>query len=128
MQPRVEIHQVAVVCKHPVVAPEFTHKRVAVFQRHPPLRGLADVRNHLLALDRIALDEARHWRRLRREVVHEMAQPLAFEKGDAKAIRMFTGTLRKAGEAENDVGGGVAVHAQQLAHGGLRGRTGDGGV
>jgi hypothetical protein len=49
-----------------------------------------------------------------------MAHATPFEEGDAPAVTVVVGataTLREAGEAEGHVGGRVAVHPEQLAHG-----------
>jgi hypothetical protein len=56
-------------------------------------------------------------------VIDEGAHPGALEEGDAPAIAVMVGqpaTGGKAGEAEDDVGGGVAVHPEKLAHDVLR--------
>jgi hypothetical protein len=91
-----KIQQVAVVRKGPVVAPQLAHEGVAVLQRHVPLRGLADVGDHMAALDGVALDQLGHGRHAGGLVVHEQAQASALEKGDAKAIGMFAGAGGKA--------------------------------
>ena len=60
MQARCKISQIAVVGKHPVAAPQLTHKRMTIFQRHTALRGLADVRYDVAAFDRVAADQLGH--------------------------------------------------------------------
>src|SRR5256885_881987 len=55
-------------------------------------------------------------------VADEVAQALVLEEGDAPAVRMVAGIARPLGEpreAEAHVGGRVAVHSKQLAHGGI---------
>ena len=52
-------------------------------------------------------------------MIHEQAQALAFEEGDAPAVRMMIGgaaALAESGEAEARVGRGGAVESEQLAH------------
>ena len=52
-------------------------------------------------------------------VVVEHAHAFVFEKANAKAVGVSVGepaAQAEAFERENDVGGGVAVHAQKLAH------------
>ena len=120
MQPRLEVLQVAVVREHPISAPQLAHERMAVLQRHRTLRRLADVRDDVAALDRIAPDELSHRRLARRLVIDEMAQAEAFEERDAPAVGVMIGAapaLGEAREAERHVGRRVAVHPEQLAHG-----------
>ncbi|MPN06497.1 hypothetical protein SDC9_153753 [bioreactor metagenome] len=62
MQVGVEFLQIAVVGKHPVAAPEFAHEGVAVLQAHHALRGLANVRDDVLAADGIFADQLGHRR------------------------------------------------------------------
>ena len=102
--------------KHPVAAPELTREGVAVFQGHPPHRGLADVGHHVGAADRVGLDQVGHGRGIGGLRIHEAAHAAPFKKGNAKAVGMLTGTLRKPREAEDDVLGDIAIHAKQLAH------------
>ena len=122
---RREVLQVAVVRKDPMPAPQLPHERMAVFQPHRALRRLADVRDDVLGLDRVALDQFRHRRGAGRLIVDEQAAGLVFEEGDAKAVGMVVGdaTARgEPGERERHIGRFGAVHAQQLAHG--RGKVG----
>ena len=52
-------------------------------------------------------------------VVVEQAYAFAFEKADAETVCMVVGNAAAAAEAfkgKDDVCGGVAVHAEQLAH------------
>jgi hypothetical protein len=94
---------------------------VAILQRHLALRGLADVRDDVLALDRVAANQLGHGRLAGALVIHEVAHAAPLEEGDAPAVAVVVGApaaLGKAGEAEGHVGGRVAVHAEQLAHGG----------
>jgi hypothetical protein len=118
VQPRREALQVAVVREHPVAAPQLAHEGVRVLQRHPALRGLADVGDDVVAADRVALDHLGHRRLPCALVVDEQAQAAALEEGDAEAVLVFLGARGQAGEAEHHVGRRVGVHAQQLAHGG----------
>ena len=109
-----KVFEVAVVGKHPVAAPQLTHERVAVFQRHHALRGLADVGDDVAAFDRVVTDQRGYWRIAGGLVVDKMAQAAAFEKGDAPAVAVVVGAataLGKAAKAEHHVGGGVAVHS-----------------
>ena len=94
-----EFLQVAIMGKHPVAAPQFAHEGVAVFQRHPALRGLADMRDDIARLDRIAFDQLGHRRGDGRLVVDEMAHAGAFEKGDAPAVVVGIGMAAAHGEA-----------------------------
>ena len=114
-QCRAECLEVAIVRKHPVAAPHFAHEGMAVFQRHMALRGLADMGNHILRLDRALLDQARDRRRVRRLVVDKVAHAGAFEKGDAPAVIVIVSAAAARGEtreAEDDVGRDVAVHSK----------------
>ncbi len=125
MQAGAEVLQVAVVCEHPVAAPEFAHERMAVLQRHAALRGLAYVRDDVAAADGIAAYQFRDRRIHGPFVVHEMAQALVLEEGDAPAVGVVArpaAALREPREAEGHVGGRVGVHSEQLAHGRWRGR------
>jgi hypothetical protein len=112
---RTEFLEVAVVGKHPVAAPHLAHEGMAVFQRHPSLRGLAYMRDHVLGLDRALLDQRGNGRGDGGLVVNEMAHPGAFEKGNAPAVIVVVGAAAaggKAGEAEHDVGRNIAVHSK----------------
>jgi hypothetical protein len=121
VQRLIEILQVAVVREHPVAAPELAHEGVAILQCHLALRGLADMRDDVLALDRVAANQLGHGRLAGALVIHEVAHAAPLEKGDAPAVAVVIGApaaLGKAGETEGHIGGRVAVHAEQLAHGG----------
>jgi hypothetical protein len=116
VQARRKALQVTVVGQHPVAAPQLAHERVGVFQRHAALGGLADVRNHVLALDGVALDEFGHRAGARTVVVDEVAQATAFEEADAEAVLVLVRAVGQARKAEHHVGRRVGIHAQQLAH------------
>ena len=60
VQARREVFQITVVRKHPVAAPQLTHERVGVLQRHAALRGFADVGDDVAALDREVLHQLGH--------------------------------------------------------------------
>jgi len=108
--------EVSVVRHHPVAAPELAHEGVGVLQRHLPLRGLADVGDDIAALDRVALHQLGHGRLAGAVVIDEQAQARVLEEGDAEAVLVLVGPRGQAGEGEHHVGGGVGIHAQQLAH------------
>ena len=117
-----EALEISVVGKDPVAAPQFTHEGVAVLQAYRALRGLADVGDDVAALDRLLAYQLGDGRVDGALVADEVAQALVFEEGDAPAVRMVAGIARPLGEprkAEAHVGGRVAVHSKQLAHGGI---------
>ncbi|MPN42369.1 hypothetical protein SDC9_189926 [bioreactor metagenome] len=120
VQARAKVLQVAVVREHPVAPPQLAHEGMAVLQAHDALRRLADVRDDVAALDRVAPDQLGHRRIHRTLVIDEVAQALVLEKGDAPTIGVVArdpAALGEACEAEAHVGGRVAVHSEQLAHG-----------
>ena len=105
--------------KHPVFAPQFADKRVGVGQRGGALGGFADVGDDVFGLDLIAVDQVGYRRLGAGFVVVEQAHAFALEKADAEAVDVVVGKAAahaEAFEGEDDVGGGVAVHPQQLAH------------
>ncbi|MNT60158.1 hypothetical protein D3C72_1977170 [compost metagenome] len=113
-QERGEALQVAVMGKDPVAAPQLAHEGVAVLQQHGALRGLADMRDDVLGLDRVALDQVRHRRGAGGLVVDEQAAGLVLEEGDAEAVGVVVGHAAaggEAGEGERHVGRRGAVHA-----------------
>ena len=102
--------EVAVVGEHPVAAPQFAHKRMAVLERDMALRGLADVGDDVGRLDRIVLDQFGDRRGDGGLVVDEMAHAGALEKGDAPAIVVGIGAaaaVGETGEAENTMSVGT---------------------
>ena len=114
MQFGAELLQVAVVRKHPVVAPEFAHERVAVFQAHHALRGLADVGDDVFAADRVFANQLGDGRVDGAFVVDKVAQALVLEERDAPAVGVIAGVARALCEArktEAYVSRGVAVHS-----------------
>lgn len=114
--------EIPVVGKDPVATPQFTHEGVAVLQAYRALRGLADVGDDVAALDRVLAYQLGDGRVDGALVADEVAQALVLEEGDAPAVRMVAGIARPLGEpreAEAHVGGRVAVHSKQLAHGGI---------
>ncbi len=86
MQTRVEIFQVAVVCKHLVTPPQLTHKRVTVFKRDHALRRFANVRNDILAFDWISPDQFGNRRLTGLLMVDKMPNPHTFKKSNAPTI------------------------------------------
>ena len=74
VQQGLEIFEIAVVGKHPVVPPQLAHKRMAVLQGHHALRGFADVRHDVAALDGIAPHQFGNRRGAGGIVVDEQAQ------------------------------------------------------
>ena len=120
IQRRMKIRQIAVVRKDPVAPPQLAHEGVGVFQCHYALGRLADMRDNVLRADRIVTDERRNRRRARRLGIEKDTGAGAFKKGDAPAVGVYVGGAAarlKTGKGKADVGGDVAVHAQQLAHG-----------
>ena len=116
---RDKVHQIAVVCKHPMPSPQLAHERVTVFQRDHALRCFADVRDHVERLDRIRTHQIRHGRADGRLTVNQQATRAILEKRNAPTIRMMIGQAAAFGKAfkrKHDVRGGVAIHSEQLAH------------
>ncbi|MCY1424405.1 hypothetical protein D9M71_401490 [compost metagenome] len=117
---RLEAGQLSVVGEAPVAPPELTHEGVGVGQADLADVGLANMADHRLALDRIALHQARHFGFDAGRGVLEQAQAAAFIEADAPAIAVRAGAaaaLHQAGEAEDDIGGDVGAHAKQFTHG-----------
>ena len=114
-----EILQVAVMGEHPVAAPQLAHEGMAVFQRHVADGGLADVGDDVGRLDRITLDQFGDRRGDGGLVIDEVAHATALEEGDSPAVVVGVGTAAAVGEAgkrEDNVGGDIAVHSEELAH------------
>ena len=121
VQARRVVLEIAIVGKHPVTPPQLTHEGVAVLQPHIAHGGLANVGNDVPTFNGVAPDQLSHGRRAGCAAVNEKARAPPLKKGNAPAIGMMVGApaaLRKAGEAEGDIGRGIAIHAEQLAHGG----------
>ena len=110
--------EVAVVGKDPVAAPKFALEGMGVLQRDAALRGLADVRDDVAALDRVAPHHLGHRRIARALRIAEDTRAAPLEEGDAEAVLVLLGAGGEAGEAEHHVGGRVGVQAEELAHGG----------
>src|SRR5690606_6218349 len=99
--------------------PQLTGKRVRIGQADLANIGLANMADHHLALDRIALHQARHLRINAGGRVLEQTQPAPFIKADTPPIAMRPGspaTLHQPGEAEHDIGGHIRTHAEQFTH------------
>jgi hypothetical protein len=82
-------------------------------------RRLANVRDDVLAADRVACDQRGDRRIDGGARVDEHAASGAFEESNAKSIGVITGfatALMEAAKGETDVRRNVAVHSQQLAH------------
>lgn len=106
--------EVAIVGKHPVAAPQLTHKGVAVLQADQTLCGLADVGDDVLALDGVVADQLGNGGVNRPVMVHKMAQSLVFKECNAPAVGVIpcvACTLRKAAEAKAHIGWRIAVHS-----------------
>ena len=105
--------------KNPVAPPQLAVKRVECFPAPPALGGLADVGDDVFGFDRVTADQIRHWRVRAGLVVQK--QPAAYAFKEAMPNRRRAGrSARRAGESPQKKTGcpsGVAVHAQQLAHG-----------
>ena len=59
-------------------------------------------------------------------MIDKQSHARAFKEGDSPAIFVFIRTAAsccKAGKAKHDIGGSVAIHAQQLAHDRARSRV-----
>lgn len=97
MQSGAKFFQIAVVCKNPVASPQFAHERVAVLQAHRALRGLADMGNHIKALDGIAPDQLGNRRVRRGLMVNEVAQTAVFKESDAPSIGVIGGVAAPLG-------------------------------
>ena len=120
MQPWRVVDQIAVVCKHPIAPPQLAHKRVTVFKINFTLRGFADMGNHVATFDGVVANQLRHRRCAGTLVIDKMAHRFALKKCNAPTVTVVVGDaapLRKPAEAEGHIGGRIAVHAQQLAHG-----------
>jgi hypothetical protein len=117
VQARTEVLQVAVVREDPVAAPQLAHEGVRVLERDAALRGLADVRDDVVAADRVALDQLGDGRRARAVLVDEQPQASILEEGDAEAVLVLVRPRGQPGEAEHRVGRRVGIHAEQLTHG-----------
>ena len=99
----------------PVTAPQLAYERVGIGEADLADVGLADMPDHDLALDRVALNQVRDFRLAARRRVLEQTQAPAFIEGDAPAVAMRTGTaatLHQPGEAEHDIGRHIGAHAQ----------------
>lgn len=59
---RPEVFQIAVVCKHPGLSPQFANKRVAIGQFHPAHRGFSNVGNDVFGPNRVAANQLCHGR------------------------------------------------------------------
>jgi hypothetical protein len=115
-----KVFQVAVVGKHPVAAPEFAHKGVAVFHADRAHRGFAHVGHHVVAFDGVAAQHLRNGRGGGAFFVHKMPRRLArlvavaLKKCDAPAVRMVVGAaaaLGKTGKTQGQAGRQAAVHS-----------------
>ena len=107
--------------KYPITTPELSHKGVTIFERHLPLRGLADMGNNIFRFDRIPFDQLGYRRGNRRCMVNKVPDPSPLKKSNAPAVFVFVGEAAsrgKTGKAEHNVGRYIAVHAEQLAHDG----------
>ncbi len=116
---RIEIFECAVVGKDPVSPPQFAHERMGVDQGDFALGRLADMRDDVLAADRVVGDQLGHRRVHRRPGVDEYAAAGPFEERHAKTVGVVTGTpaaLMESSKRKTNVGGYIAVHPQQLAH------------
>ena len=116
---RVEILERAVVGEDPVTPPQFAHERMGVDQRDFALGRLADVRDDVLAANRVVGDQLGYRGVHRRPGVDEHPAAGPFEESHAEAVGVVTGTpaaLVKAPKRKTDVSGDIAVHPQQLAH------------
>ena len=111
--------QVAVVREHPVAAPQLAHERVRVLERDRALRGLADVGDDVVALDRVARAPSRRpATRARSACRRTGARPCPRRRRCRSRPCAPSARVGEAGEAEHHVGRRVGVHAEQLAHGG----------
>jgi len=86
-----EVGQVAVVRKNPVATPEFTHEGMRVFERDDALRRLADVRDDVFRMNRIAAHNAGQRRGTRRQRLEEDPRAATFKESDPPAVRMHVG-------------------------------------
>jgi hypothetical protein len=80
-----------------------------------------------LAFDRVTPDQLGNRRAAGTLVVNKMSQALTFKEGNAPTVTVVVGqaaALRKPTEAEGDVGWGVGIHAEELAHGSVLGGWG----
>ena len=114
-----EAAKVAVVGEQPVFAPHFADEGVGVGQADAALCGFADVGDDVGGFDLVGFYQIGHRRAGAGLVVVEHTHAFVFEKANAKAVGVSVGepaAQAEAFERENDVGGGVAVHAQKLAH------------
>jgi hypothetical protein len=114
-QRRVEIAQVAVGREDPGLAAPLALERVAVRQHRLALRGLAEVGQHDLRLDRVAADEFGQRRIAGRLVVEKDAAAGSLVERDAPAVGMVAGAaaaLREAGERESDRGIRAGAHPE----------------
>ena len=119
MYHRVEVLERAVVGEDPVTSPQFAHERMRVDQRDFAPGRLADVRDHVLAADRVVGDQFGHRRVRRRPGINEYAAAGPFEESHTEAVGVIAGApaaLMEAPKRKADIGGNIAVHPQQLAH------------
>src|SRR6185436_9366072 len=92
---------------------------MGVDQRDLAFGRFADVRDDILAADRVIGDQFGHWRVHRRPGIDENAATRTFEEGHAEAIGMVTGApaaVMETSKRKADVSRNIAVHSQQLAH------------
>src|SRR5690606_39681275 len=92
---------------------------MGVGQTDPAHVGLADMADHVLRLDRVALDQLGDGRTVTGRRIMEAAHPAPLVEGHTPAITMRTGapaTLHQPGKAETDIRGYVGAHAHQLTH------------
>ena len=119
IQLRIKINQIAIVCKHPMPSPHFTHKRVAVLQIHLTLGRLANMRNHIQGFNRIRTHQMSHRGGGRWLAIHQQTTGAFFKKSDAPTIGVVirrTTPLGKTFKRKHDVRGYIAIHSEQLAH------------
>ena len=83
--------QIAIVGKHPILAPQLTHKRVGVGEVDLALGGFAYVGNHAFGFDLVGFDQIGHRRRSAGLVIVVQTHAFALKKGNAKTIGMAVG-------------------------------------
>jgi hypothetical protein len=102
-----------------MLAVQFAHERMAVLETCGTLRRLADMRNDIARLERIAFEEISHRRLARRFLVDEEPARDILIEGYTSCIHVMIGdsaAARKPGERKRYVGRLRATEGKKLAH------------